>query len=144
MADAAKLSYERLAWAAEWYLRTDTLQAATGTILSLQLNQPITRSWEGDLSRSSSDAQRFTVLVASVTARWLPRYFGLRHRGAVDLHLDQRPLGPVRHPGHLLFDQGSHRGAGQDPRQRLGVPSRGALHRHRRVGQGVSIALERL
>ncbi len=81
MADAAKLSYERLAWAAEWYLRTDTLEAATSAILSHQLDQPITRSWERDLSRSSSDAQRFTVPVASTTTRWLPRYFGLRHRG---------------------------------------------------------------
>ncbi len=80
MADAAKLSYERLAWAAEWYLRTDTLEAATAAILQCQLDQPITASW-GDLTRSSSDGQRFTVPVASTTARWLPRYFGLRQRG---------------------------------------------------------------
>jgi TnpA family transposase len=80
MADAAKLSYERLAWAAEWYLRTDTLEAATAKVLSYQLAQPITAAW-GDLSRSSSDGQRFTVPVASASARWLPRYFGPRHQG---------------------------------------------------------------
>jgi TnpA family transposase len=48
MADAAKLFYERLAWAAEWYLRTDTLEAATAKVLTHQLAQPITAAW-GDL-----------------------------------------------------------------------------------------------
>lgn len=80
MAEAAKLSYERLAWAAEWYLRTDTLEAATASVLSYQLAQPVTVHW-GELRRSSSDAQRLTVPVASATASWLPRYFGLRHQG---------------------------------------------------------------
>ena len=79
MADTTKLSYERLAWAAEWHLRTDTLEAATAKVLTYQLAQPMV-AW-GDLSRTSSDAQRFTVPVASASVRWLPRYFGLRHQG---------------------------------------------------------------
>ena len=102
MADAAKLSYERLAWAAERYLRTDTLEAATAKVLSYQLGQPITAAW-GDLSRSSSDGQRFTVPVASASARWLPRYFGARHQGLSIYTWTADRWAPVRRPRRLII-----------------------------------------
>lgn len=76
MAELADLSYDRLAWATEWYLREDTLDAAVASVVNYQHRLPLSAAW-GDGTLSSSDGQRFAVSVKARNATALPRYFGL-------------------------------------------------------------------
>ena len=78
MARISGISYQQLAWAQDWYLRHDTLVAATARIINFHHRLPITAVW-GDGTLSSSDGQRFQVGVRTPVARGLPRYF--LHRG---------------------------------------------------------------
>lgn len=75
MADAADLTYARLAWVTQWYVREETLAAAATAIVNFQHGLPLAKSWGGG-TMSSSDGQRFPVAVKSTTARAIPRYFG--------------------------------------------------------------------
>ena len=75
MADIAELSYRRLAWCTNWYLREETLRPAIAAIVNFQHRQPLSQHWGGG-TLSSSDGQRFPVPVRSRTATALPRYFG--------------------------------------------------------------------
>ena len=75
MAEIAELSYKRLAWCTNWYLREETLRPAIAAVVDFQHRQPLSRSWGGG-TLSSSDGQRFPVPVRSRTATALPRYFG--------------------------------------------------------------------
>lgn len=76
MAEIADLTYRQLAWTSEWYLREETLGAATAAIVNYQHRLPLARFWGGG-TLSSSDGQRFPVAVKSPVATALPRYFGL-------------------------------------------------------------------
>ncbi len=75
MAEVAELTYRRLAWCTNWYLREETLRPAIATVVDFQHRQPLSQSWGGG-TLSSSDGQRFPVPVRSRTATALPRYFG--------------------------------------------------------------------
>ena len=75
MAEVAELSYRRLAWCTNWYLREETLRPAIAAIVNFQHRQPLSQHWGGG-TLSSSDGQRFPVPVRSRTATALPRYFG--------------------------------------------------------------------
>jgi TnpA family transposase len=75
MAEVAELSYRRLAWCTNWYLREETLRPAITAVVDFQHRQSLSRSWGGG-TLSSSDGQRFPVPVRSRTATALPRYFG--------------------------------------------------------------------
>jgi len=75
MAELADLAYDKLLWCANWYLREETLQAATEVLVNFQYQQDLSRYW-GDGSFSSSDGQRFVVATKSSQAAPLPRYFG--------------------------------------------------------------------
>ena len=75
MAEIAELSYRRLAWCTNWYLREETLRPAIAAVVDFQHRQPLSRYWGGG-TLSSSDGQRFPVPVRSRTATALPRYFG--------------------------------------------------------------------
>ena len=75
MADLAELSYRRLAWCQNWYVREETLQKAVDTLVNFQCHRPLSRVW-GDGRLSSSDGQRFAVSVPNRLATALPRYFG--------------------------------------------------------------------
>ncbi len=75
MARASGLSYEQLAHATAWYLREETLTAATDEVVNYHHRLPAARLW-GDGTSSSSDGQRFPVPVKAVNAGALPRYFG--------------------------------------------------------------------
>ncbi len=75
MADIAHLSYEQLAWTTNWYLREETLKAATTRLVNYHYHQPLARAWGGG-TLSSSDGQRFPATVESKRAVALPRYFG--------------------------------------------------------------------
>jgi TnpA family transposase len=75
MAEAADLSYRKLAWCTTWYLREETLREANNRIVNFQYRQPLAKTWGGG-TLSSSDGQRFPVAVRSTQAVSLPRYFG--------------------------------------------------------------------
>ena len=71
----ADLSYDRLAWCTNWYIREETLRAAITSIVNYHHHLPLSQLWGGG-TLSSSDGQRFPVSVRSKRAAALPRYFG--------------------------------------------------------------------
>jgi TnpA family transposase len=74
MADACGISYDVLAWTAEWYLREDTLRAANLALIDYHQRLPLAPVF-GTGTLSSSDGQRFPTRGKSVTARALSRHF---------------------------------------------------------------------
>jgi len=78
MADACGISYDVLAWTAEWYVREETLRAANLAIIGYHQRLPLASVFGGG-TLSSSDGQRFPTRGKSVTARALSRYFA--HEG---------------------------------------------------------------
>ena len=75
MARISDLTYQKLARCTNWYLRDETLKAATTRLVNFQYHQPLSRSWGGG-TLSSSDGQRFPVSGKVRMATALPRYFG--------------------------------------------------------------------
>ncbi|MCH2247036.1 MAG: Tn3 family transposase [Crocosphaera sp.] len=75
MATIANLSYDRLVWVTNWYLREETLFEANTAIVNFQYHQWLSHFWGGG-TLSSSDGQRFPVAVKNRQAVSLPRYFG--------------------------------------------------------------------
>jgi len=74
MADACGISYDILAWTAEWYVREETLRAANLALIGYHQRLPLTAVF-GTGTLSSSDGQRFPTRGKSVTARAISRYF---------------------------------------------------------------------
>ncbi len=74
-AQIAEVSYDRLAWCSNWYIREETLRAATTSVVNDHHRLPLSQLWGGG-TLSSSDGQRFPVSVRSKSAAALPRYFG--------------------------------------------------------------------
>jgi TnpA family transposase len=68
MADACGISYDVLAWTAEWYVREETLRAANLAIIGYHQRLPLAPVF-GIGTLSSSDGQRFPVRGKSLTAR---------------------------------------------------------------------------
>ncbi|AFZ56750.1 Tn3 family transposase [Anabaena cylindrica] len=59
MADATQgMSFERLAWVADWYIRDETYSQALAEVVNFQAQVPFAAYW-GDGTTSSSDGQRF-------------------------------------------------------------------------------------
>ena len=75
MARISDLTYQKLAWCTNWYVRDETLKAATTRLVNFQYHQPLSRFW-GTGTLSSSDGQRFPVSGKVRMATALPRYFG--------------------------------------------------------------------
>jgi TnpA family transposase len=75
MADLSDLSYDQLLWCTNWYIREETLQAATDVLVNFQYQQPLSQYW-GSGAFSSSDGQRFAVARKTNKASPLSRYFG--------------------------------------------------------------------
>jgi TnpA family transposase len=75
MARIADAAYHQLAWCNTWYLREETLKAATNTLVNFQYQQPLSHHWGGG-TLSSSDGQRYPVSGKIRNATALPRYFG--------------------------------------------------------------------
>lgn len=69
------ISYDRLAWTNAWYLRQETLEWATDTLVNFQYQQTLAHRWGGGIL-SSSDGQRFPARDNVRNAQALPRYFG--------------------------------------------------------------------
>jgi TnpA family transposase len=74
MAEASGIPYDVLAWTAEWYLREDTLRAASALIVNYHHRLPLAGLLGGG-TMSSSDGQRFPTRGRSITARAMSRYF---------------------------------------------------------------------
>ncbi|MGH3857988.1 Tn3 family transposase, partial [Actinokineospora sp.] len=68
MADACGISYDILAWTAEWYVREDTLRAAHLAIISYHATLPLAAVF-GTGTLSCSDGQRFPVRGKTLTGR---------------------------------------------------------------------------
>jgi len=74
MSEACGISYDILAWTAEWYVREETLRAANLAIIGYHQKLPLTPIFGGG-TLSSSDGQRFPTKGKSLTSRALSRYF---------------------------------------------------------------------
>lgn len=74
------LSYNRLAWVSQNYVRAETIAAANERLLRLYRRIPLVQVL-GDGHIATVDGMRFRVPVRSVHAGWNPRYFA-RGRGA--------------------------------------------------------------
>lgn len=74
MAEASGISYDMLAWTAEWYVREETLRAANLALIGYHQRLPLTASF-GTGTLSSSDGQRFPTRGKSTTARTVPHFF---------------------------------------------------------------------
>ncbi len=68
MAEACGISYDILAWTAEWYVREENLRAANLAIIDYHQRLPLTTVF-GAGTLSSSDGQRFPVRGKSTSAR---------------------------------------------------------------------------
>jgi hypothetical protein len=77
MANIAHLSYEKLGWFTNWYIREETLKKGFTSIVNAQFHQWLSQFW-GDGTLSSSDGQRFLTVGKNRMATALPRYFGYR------------------------------------------------------------------
>jgi hypothetical protein len=82
MAECCTLSYRQLAWATEWYLGDEQLQAANDVLVDLHQLQ-LAAHW-GTGAFSSSDGQRSPARGQAATADAMAREFGFR-RGALNL-----------------------------------------------------------
>jgi TnpA family transposase len=78
MAQMAEIPADRLAWCTTWYLRAETLTAATNALVNFHHRLPLSQHWGGG-TLSSSDGQRIPVAGKIRQATALPRYF--RHQG---------------------------------------------------------------
>jgi TnpA family transposase len=74
MAQMADISADRLAWCTTWYLREDTLKAATDALVNFHHRLPLSQQWGGG-TLSSSDGQRIPVAGKIRNATALRRYF---------------------------------------------------------------------
>jgi TnpA family transposase len=110
VAAATGISYDALAWTAEWYFRAETLTAANTAVVDYHHRLPFARVF-GTGTLASSDGQRFPVQGKSVTARHLSRYFargaGISAYTAVsDQHatLDTKVIPANAPEGHFVLD----------------------------------------
>jgi TnpA family transposase len=74
MAESCGVPYDVLAWTAEWYFRSGTLEAANAAMVNYHYRLPLTQAF-GPGTLSSSDGQRFPTKGKSITARVMSRYF---------------------------------------------------------------------
>ena len=71
----AEISYDRLAWCNNWYIREETIKPAFTKVVNYHHIQPLSQYW-GDGTLSSSDGQRFPVSGKIRKAASIPKYFG--------------------------------------------------------------------
>ena len=83
MAESCALSYRQLAWATEWYLGDDQLQAANDVLVDYLHQLQLAAHW-GTGTFSSSDGQRSAARGRAAAGDPLAREFGYR-RGALNV-----------------------------------------------------------
>jgi hypothetical protein len=110
MAASAGVSYDVLAWTAEWYFRSETLEPANATMVNYHHRLPMAAAF-GTGTLASSDGQRFPVKGKSITARHLSRYFARSagistHTAVSDQHatLDTKVIAANAPEGHITLD----------------------------------------
>ncbi|MGH3609362.1 MAG: Tn3 family transposase, partial [Pseudonocardiaceae bacterium] len=110
MAASAGISYDVLAWTAEWYFREETLEPANAAMVSYHHRLPMAAAF-GTGTLASSDGQRFPVKGKSITARHLSRYFARgqgisTHTAVSDQHttLDTKVIAANAPEGHYTLD----------------------------------------
>lgn len=81
MAESSRLTYRQLAWATEWYLSDENLQAANAALVDYLRQLELAAHW-GTGTFSSSDGQRSLARGRSAVADPAAREFGYR-RGAL-------------------------------------------------------------
>jgi TnpA family transposase len=74
MAQMAAIPVDRLAWGTTWYLREDTLHAATDALVNFHHRLPLSQRWGGG-TLSSSDGPRLPVAGKNRTVTALRRSF---------------------------------------------------------------------
>jgi Tn3 transposase DDE domain len=77
MAESCSLSYRQLAWATEWYLGDDQLQAANDVLVDYLHQLQLAAHW-GTGTFSSSDGQRSAARARAAAGDPLAREFGYR------------------------------------------------------------------
>lgn len=75
MADSSDLSYDRIIWYKNWYIREETLEKARIKVVNFQNDQLFSQNF-GDGKFSSSDGRRVPVAVKTNTAKAFVKYFG--------------------------------------------------------------------
>ncbi|MGA2013502.1 MAG: Tn3 family transposase [Solirubrobacteraceae bacterium] len=83
MAECCSLSYRQLAWATEWYLGDEQLEAANDVLVDYLHQLQLAAHW-GTGAFSSSDGQRSAARARAAAADPMAREFGFR-RGALNL-----------------------------------------------------------
>lgn len=86
MAKASAFSERQLAWAADWFLHDDALQAMLVKLDNFILHQPLSQAW-GDGTRSSSDGLRVRLGVKAANADRNREYFDDGRGITIYLHL---------------------------------------------------------
>lgn len=56
MAQSANLSYEKLAWTTNWYVREETLTEAVSALVNFKYRHPLAKLWGGGTLSSSEDS----------------------------------------------------------------------------------------
>ncbi len=74
MARSSRFNENQLAGTQNWYVRHDTVEAASNTIINYQHALPMAQRW-GPGTLSSSDGQRFPFTVKNPSARAMRRYY---------------------------------------------------------------------
>jgi len=73
-ADVAALTYPRLAWVQQHYVRAETLTAANARLVEGQSRLPLAQLWGGG-EVASADGMRFVVPVRTLHAGWNRKYY---------------------------------------------------------------------
>ena len=89
MSESCGVSYDTLAWTAEWYFSEETLEAANAAIVNYHHRLPMTQSF-GTGTLSSSDGQKFPVKGKSLTAAHLSRYFARGQGVSIYTHVSDQ------------------------------------------------------
>ncbi len=131
MAEVSDLTYRQLAWATEWYLREETLNAASAEIVTDHHRRWLAQAWGGGnallLGRPAlpgRGAERQRGRPAPLL-RPRPRDHGV--------HSHLRPAHRLRHQGHRGHRPRRHLRPGRLAGQRDRAPGRRAHRRHRRL-----------
>lgn len=91
MAAASDFSYGQLAWAADWYLRDNTLLTALTTLDTFLMAQDLPTHW-GDGTASTSDGLRVQVGVRTPNAQRNQRFF--HDARGITIYLHMVDMGP--------------------------------------------------
>ncbi len=111
MGQISDIDYNTLATTSDNFFRLETLRAANDLVTNNTAELSIFREYDiGGVVHSSSDGQKFETGIATINARYSPKYFGLK-KGIVSYTLvanhipvNARVIGANEHESHYVFD----------------------------------------